>query len=336
MVKFQINKACLTLTGKCNFECEYCYLRKNYKELSTLQWFKIIDKISDYKNIKYLQLTGGEPFFRKDFLGILEKCSNIFQSTVVMTNGSLIGEKESKKLSEFDNIKLFISLDTIDYDLFDKIVNKKGACKKVINAIKLLKDRDVPMIIQSSSSNIEQFRRLPELKKFIKRNDLRWRKYGGLVLNEDQDIEDLDLISKLYVKKHIEELRKTKKKVEKIPYVPFCGAGFTSFGVLEDGDITPCLVTRDEKYTAGNMLVDNLKKIIDSSTVFKNWREQICLTDIECKDCKYSKKCLFGCPLRRERLSKVLDIKLSKDIENCALYSYIDKITTDNYLSLYC
>ena len=335
MTEYQLNKACLTMTGKCNFNCEYCYLDKDFKELSTSQWLEFIDVLSNYENIKYIQLTGGEPFVRKDFLKILEKCSSIFQSIVVMTNGSLIGEKESNKLSEFNNVKLFVSLDTVDCTLFDNIVGQKGACKRVLNAIKLLQKKNVPLIIQSASSNVEQFKRLPQLKEYIKKNKLNWRKYGGLVLTENETVEDLDLISKLYVKKHIKDLKKNQKNVKKISYMPFCGAGFTSFGVLENGDITPCLVTRDSRYIAGNILVDNFMDIADSSPIFKDWREKFCVTDEECKTCKFSDKCLYGCPLRRDRLSKVLNIELSKDIENCALYSYIEKISSDKELSLY-
>ena len=58
------------LTYRCNLQCPYCYVgnSRDKDELTTEEWFKIIDQIPWYS---FVTLVGGEPLIRKDFIDIL-------------------------------------------------------------------------------------------------------------------------------------------------------------------------------------------------------------------------------------------------------------------------
>ena len=63
----------INLTHQCNLRCVHCYIVSPHtpmdsvaNELSSTQWFKIIDEFTLAGCLKLL-ITGGEPLLRKDF-----------------------------------------------------------------------------------------------------------------------------------------------------------------------------------------------------------------------------------------------------------------------------
>lgn len=78
------------LTYRCNLNCPYCYVGNDRKkeELTTDEWFKIIEQIPWYS---FVTLVGGEPLVRKDFIDILMKTAKkTFGKLNVVSNGILI------------------------------------------------------------------------------------------------------------------------------------------------------------------------------------------------------------------------------------------------------
>ncbi len=63
------------ITGRCNYRCRHCYMDApsgQYGELSHEDAFGIIDQLSQC-GIQQIELTGGEPFIRKDFWEIVDE-----------------------------------------------------------------------------------------------------------------------------------------------------------------------------------------------------------------------------------------------------------------------
>lgn len=120
------------LTYLCNLNCPYCYVGEDRekKELTTKEWFNVIEQIPFYS---FVTLVGGEPLLRKDFIEILEKTAKkTFGKMNVVTNGALITDEIIDAFIRTKMMLLSVSLDgygaTHDLNrgqqgLFDKVTS---------------------------------------------------------------------------------------------------------------------------------------------------------------------------------------------------------------------
>ena len=82
----------LELTYRCNLNCEFCFINGSRKknELSTNEWFNIINQIPFYS---FISLVAGEVLLREDFLKILNKsCLKTLGKVSIITNGVLLNK----------------------------------------------------------------------------------------------------------------------------------------------------------------------------------------------------------------------------------------------------
>lgn len=99
------------LTYRCNLQCPYCYVGDDRKkqELTTEEWFKIIEQIPFYS---FVTLVGGEPLIRKDFIDILMKTSKKTLGKLnVVSNGILINDEIIDAFIKSKMMLLSVSLD---------------------------------------------------------------------------------------------------------------------------------------------------------------------------------------------------------------------------------
>ncbi|MDU6792498.1 MAG: radical SAM protein, partial [Anaerococcus sp.] len=130
-----------SICDRCNLNCKHCSYAKNFdkkQKSDTSEIIFIIDEILKI-NPKMISITGGEPLMRKDFSLICNYLrENFFGELVLMTNGTLINEKNIEVIvNTFDSVDL--SIDGIDEDTCSQI-RGNGVFKKVISSIKLLQD----------------------------------------------------------------------------------------------------------------------------------------------------------------------------------------------------
>lgn len=173
------------LTYLCNLNCPYCYVGqdRNKAELTTEDWFKVIEQIPLYA---FVTIVGGEPLLRKDFLPILEKTAQrTLRKVNVVTNGLLINDEIIDAFIK--NIMLLsVSLDgygkTHDKNrgqdgVFDKIIynleNLRAKSKKPMIDIKtiVLENNidDLPKLYKLCNDMDFQFLSI----SFLRNNDLR-------------------------------------------------------------------------------------------------------------------------------------------------------------------
>lgn len=120
------------LTYRCNLQCPYCYVGedRNKQELSTLDWFNVIEQIPFYSIVT---LVGGEPLVRKDFIPILEKvCKKTFGKVNVVSNGILLNDEIVKAFIKNRMVLLSVSLDGYGSN-HDHNRNKEGIFDKIYN-----------------------------------------------------------------------------------------------------------------------------------------------------------------------------------------------------------
>lgn len=142
--KFRIpndsSKVLWEITNQCNYTCKYCIFssnsKKDLRELSTDECIKVIDELYD-KNFKYIKVTGGEPFLRKDIINILTYMCQKGMHVDISTNGSSLTENIINKLNEIKLDMLHLSLDGKN-SFSHEIVRGENTYLKTIRALKQL------------------------------------------------------------------------------------------------------------------------------------------------------------------------------------------------------
>ena len=139
------------INNECNLNCKHCRVsEKNDNEKLSLREAKNLLAELWYNEITMLNLSGGEPFIRKDIFQILDYAQK-FEDIVITTNGTLLDEEKCKKISTYKNIKLSISLDGLE-ETHDKFRRKKGAFKKVIDTLPILNKYKIKYAIKYTLS----------------------------------------------------------------------------------------------------------------------------------------------------------------------------------------
>ncbi len=113
----------LELTYRCNLNCEFCFINGSRKknELSTNEWFNIINQIPFYS---FISLVAGEVLLREDFLKILNKsCLKTLGKVSIITNGVLLNKDLVKEFIKNNMLLLSVSVD--GYKKHHDIIRKK-------------------------------------------------------------------------------------------------------------------------------------------------------------------------------------------------------------------
>ncbi|WP_346868753.1 GTP 3',8-cyclase MoaA [Clostridium sp. UBA5119] len=162
------------LTKECNFKCEYCKaggegVYNENKALDTKDLISIIEKLTEF-GIGSVRLTGGEPLLRRDFFELVDGINNIedIANISMVSNGSLLNEELTKKISETNIKEITISMDTMNSDKFASIVGI-DCFHKVINGIKLLRKYNISTRINTVVTKTN-FSEIEELIEFCKEN----------------------------------------------------------------------------------------------------------------------------------------------------------------------
>lgn len=108
----------VTVTSKCNLKCIMCNGTKNSN-------YEMEDYIYDFllNNIKYFEKIvwkGGEVFLYKNFLKLFKLASDNKVEQAIITNGLLLNDKNIEILCK-SNVKLAISIDAVEKELYEKI-----------------------------------------------------------------------------------------------------------------------------------------------------------------------------------------------------------------------
>jgi len=135
------------ITNQCNQRCLHCY-QSDFSSRADLDWSglkkvadNILSVVQKWNKKAIINLTGGEPFLKKELFTLLEYLNR--QKTVkelaVITNGTLLDEKTAESLKNFKKLnEIKISLEGATAAGNDRI-RGKGSFKKVLSAIEILK-----------------------------------------------------------------------------------------------------------------------------------------------------------------------------------------------------
>jgi MoaA/NifB/PqqE/SkfB family radical SAM enzyme len=158
------------ITPRCNLNCIHCVhpinVRSLKSELKLKEIYDILDQLQKIGCI-WLNLSGGEPFIRDDFIKIYKYAIKRGFLVSIFTNGVLINETHIKILKEFRPFVLRISLYGASEKIYYKITRTKNIFRKLMNNLLLLKKNgiDFRLLAQINKENINEAK---EMKKIAK------------------------------------------------------------------------------------------------------------------------------------------------------------------------
>ena len=132
-----INNRAKLDTGKlCNYNCEFCYYKKQLLERDELE---VIKKRIDYLHaygIDEIDLSGGESSVEPNWFKILEYCQGKFKRISCLSHGGKFSNLVFiQKSYDMGLREILFSLHGFTEEQHDEIVGKKGAFRNLLSAI---------------------------------------------------------------------------------------------------------------------------------------------------------------------------------------------------------
>ena len=297
----------LELTMSCNLKCVHCYLgpqatpgKMPHPEMSTKQVISILDEITE-AGCLHLLITGGEPLWRKDFPEIYRHARTKGLLVAVFTNGTLIRDEILELFADFPPRQVEISLYGATRDTFERITRVKGSYKKCLDGIRQLLYRQINVKLKTVLMTHNRHE-LSAMKRMAKEYGVKFRFDPDIfpcLTNGDKSALGLRVPPEEVIEMEIcdeERSRQWSDYYEKSKDIPGtenlydCGAGLTSFHIDAYGNLLPCLMTPQYKYSLAN------------STFVTRWQDDIApirkkkVPDgYACNSCEMHVVCT-GCP----------------------------------------
>lgn len=328
------------ITNRCNKRCKHCYQEEyecnefTTKELLNIgkQYLELLDEYNKIYNINcrgHVNITGGEPFIRKDIFEILDffKANKERFTFGILTNGTYLTEDIVKKLKTYNPRIVQVSLDG-NKKIHDEI-RGAGSYNEVISALKLLNKYNIKGLVSFTANNKNYKYFSDVVRASIKAKAYKvWSDRLVPIGNgQSEEIETLNpeelkkylSIMKKEKERFINKIFKTKVSMERsLQFLNGCGdiyscsAGDGLVIITENGDVMPC---RRLPIIAGNIKNESLKNIYFNSKVMKEVRKNIIPKGCEkCgfnDTCRGGAKCIsygiykdytvgdYGCPLKK-------------------------------------
>lgn len=298
------------ITDACNFRCRHCYQHDftRASELPLPELIKIYENITSCAEGKKItvNLTGGEPFLRKDFQGLLrylDKNDNTGEMMII-TNASLIDDETVKNLKSINKLKgIKVSLDGATEKTNDAI-RRAGAFRTVLEKINLIQEKtdlEVIIIFTLMRSNTYELPALFQLCRELKVDGLMLERF--IPLGQSRDLK-AEIISREDWKRTVKDLceymevdiPEEEKLACKAFWIKFkgddaellraeCNLGNDAFAILPNGDLLPC---RRFDLVIGNLLENNLADIIKESQILREVTDKSRLKG-KCRTCGIEK-----------------------------------------------
>lgn len=268
-------------TNQCNFNCIHCYSRgRKEKELSTAEYLEIVEFLAK-SNVFHVNLGGGEPTLRKDFLKISQALSKKNIKVSLSSNAWNIDKSLLMAIKESSIETLILSLDHSIPKKHDIFRGVDGSYSKVINVVKLAHHYNVKVKISTVITKLN-FHILEDIIKIAESEECksidfkRFKPTGNGSITKQQLNLDKREEEALY-----SEIIKWKNKysievnliygdryIEGIDYG--CPCGKTSLSIFPNGDIAPCVYSN---LIIGNIMKDDLSTVWKSSPKLKTLRK---------------------------------------------------------------
>mgnify|MGYP001560021070 CR=1 FL=1 len=249
----------IELTQACNASCLHCYIKSakekftlspDNNELTLKQYKELFEELAGLGALNLI-FTGGEALLRKDFFEIAFLAKEMHFALSIFSNGILIDENISDKLSDLQPVSVYFSLYGKDSLVHDRITGADGSFLKVCQAIKLLKERGIAVGLKTMVMR-DNFPQLKEIYSLGKESGVNTHDFGeeitrcidGSCSPQLAQLDEKQLYE--YYRGNIpgpfeyrEELSKEEAMKKQL-----CAAGTFGACISAYGDIYPCAELR--------------------------------------------------------------------------------------------
>ncbi len=296
-VQYPIISAEIEITNKCNLRCLHCVNKSGDPypdELTTKEIFAVIDALSAL-GVYQVMISGGEPMLHPDLFNIIEYARKAPMIVDIFTNATLITEEHIKKFKKLNVRRFCVSIDSMDERTHDTFRGKKGALKKTLQNVQLLKD-GFPVCPYVSVSQLNK-EGISDLLQYFKDNNftrfqvvpVRFSGRGvtGLSITPEEYYQIVVQMME-YLKREFPEGIRTSDKKEGV-----CGIAKSMIGIHADGTILPCPGCIKDM-GVGNVREEDLKTVWETNGTLETIRNITTRNAEECKACVYLSSC-SGC-----------------------------------------
>jgi AdoMet-dependent heme synthase len=320
------------VTERCNLACAHCYQEGRKPAEMALPEIKstiknISDTIRQWSDLYEIpfstsfNMTGGEPFLRKDLPKILEEIDRHHFGVSLLTNGTLIDKEKARMLANLPVKGVQVSLE--GPEAIHEAIRGRHSFSSAVRGIKHLRDANIKVTINVTLSDINAdyfkdmalvardlgvsrlgFSRLVPsgkgltlLTKMLTKDRLKAAYEGIFSLK----VPGLEIVTGDPVASQLSE--ETPENADGSFPEGGCAAGVSGLTLLPDGTITPC---RRIGVPVGNILRDSLRDIWATSDVLnalrdKNAYKGKCGTCRRWSICRGCRAIAYACSLSQGR-----------------------------------
>ncbi len=312
-------------TNRCNSRCVYCEASANQiksEELSTDQILGVVKELGELK-VKQFFVIGGEPLLRKDLFEVLHYAKKQGMEVGFFTN-SLLFKKFKKEIKQAGLQNIWTSIDGME-NTHNENRGYLGGYEITMEAMEYYTSINIPLRVINTVVHNGNFDELPDLFEQVKRSGANWWRLGAVlpVGRAKNNQFGLSAERTLRLFQYIEKARKFFNVTisEEMGYLGcwdnilnlwpfFCHAGLTFCAITPRGDIVPCQVDDNRKYSEGNIQEKPFKEIWKHG--FGKFRHA--RLEEKCSTCIHRSACSGGCWI--QRVKKVECLRGLWDFEN--------------------
>ena len=300
---------CLTweITYGCNLSCIHCLSASGLKDPRELTTSQALDLLDDFKEmgIFYINIGGGEPTIRRDFLEILRHADSIGIGVKFSTNGSFIDDGFARELRGFKYTDVQISIDGPDRESND-LIRRVGSFDKALRAMDILQRRNgiaFKISVVATRNNVRQLDLFYELadsyRAELRVTRLRPSGRGSRVFADLNPTAEEKIVLYQWLRAHPEVLTgdsffHLNPLGTPLAGMNICGAGRVVCLVDPIGNVYACPFTVHETFRAGNISdPGGFREIWDNSELFKSMRKV--QGPNSCEACVAYQGCQGGC-----------------------------------------
>ena len=271
---------CIITTYRCPMKCKMCDIWQHPTEKSreiTPKELEILPKV------KFINVTGGEPFIREDLEDLIEVLYTKSDRIVISTSG-WFEDRIIKLAKRFPKIGIRISIEGLSQKN-DELRGRTGGFDKGFRTLLTLREmglKDIGFGITVSNNNSEDMLSLYSLAKQLGlefataafHNSFYFHKYDNCITNRDEVVSNFEKLISLQLKeKHPKSWFRAYFNNGLINYIEGnerllpCEAGLVNFFVDPYGDVYPCNGLED-KYWKESM--GNIRSVSDFNEIWRS------------------------------------------------------------------
>ena len=293
------------VTHRCNLRCPHCYVRTTdngemaANELSTQEAIRVLDECAESGCLSML-LTGGEPLLRPDFAAIYTHAKLLGMFVTVFTNGTLVSKEHAEMFTDLPPRAVEITLYGATAETYEKVTGVRGSFRRCVDGMERLLKHGVNLRMKTTllTTNRHELR---AMERMALDYGAKFRFNACIFPRLDGDKFPLTFRTspeeaagaELADTERANEWRDFFDRMSAVSAsdsLYWCAAGVTAFHVDANGQLQPCMMVRNVRYTLnGGTFADGWRGMVSR---MKNKKAGL---DSRCRNC--NKKVLCGyCP----------------------------------------